>query len=52
MQEVMVWVVSALLIIVAAGTVVFMFRYILNEKHEHHEHYIPDATPEKADESA
>jgi flagellar biosynthesis protein FliQ len=44
MQGFMVVLVSVLLVALAAGTVVFMFMYVLREKHEHTEHYIPDMT--------
>lgn len=42
MQGFMVGLVWILLIVLAGGTVVFMFLYVLREKHEHTEHYIPD----------
>jgi hypothetical protein len=44
MQGFMVGLVWFLLIALAGGTVVFMFLYVLREKHEHTEHYIPDTT--------
>lgn len=44
MQGFMVGLVSILLIVIAGGTIVFMFMYVLREKHEHVEHYIPETT--------
>ena len=44
MQGFMVVLVSILLVALAGGTVVFMFLYVLREKHEHTEHYIPETS--------
>ncbi len=42
MQGVLVALVYILLVGLAGGTIVFMFMYVLREKHEHTEHYIPE----------
>jgi hypothetical protein len=52
MQEFMVGLVSVLLIVIAGGTVVFMFMYVLREKHEHAEHFIPEASSAGAEAAA
>ncbi|MDX2141533.1 MAG: hypothetical protein SF123_25830 [Chloroflexota bacterium] len=42
-MDLLVPIVSFLVVAIAAVTIGVVFWYVLREKHEHSEHYIPDA---------